>query len=102
MEYIFLVCKQNVGAGISILIPIPDGSAPSIFCQKMEGTRPKREEMNARVVHFPPESAFPFRCCHFLGIFFAIFTLTWRVSTYVSRREQVLIKEMKVHKTQGK
>ena len=31
--YIFLVCKQNVGAGINTLMSISDGKSPSIFCR---------------------------------------------------------------------
>ena len=31
MKYTFLVCKQNVGAGMSTLISIPVGLVPSIF-----------------------------------------------------------------------
>ena len=43
----------------NILIPISDGLSASIFCRKMEGTGPMREEMDGKVVYFPPESAFP-------------------------------------------
>ena len=32
---------------------------PSISHQKMEGPRHMREEMDGKVVYFPPESAFP-------------------------------------------
>ena len=37
---------------------ISDGLGPSIFCRKMEKARPMREEMDGKVVYFPPESAF--------------------------------------------
>ena len=57
-EYTFLECKQNVGAGINTLMSISEGLGPSIFCRKMENGRPMREEMNGKVVYFPPESAF--------------------------------------------
>ena len=57
MEYTFLEGKQNVGAGVGALMPISDGLGPSIFCRKMEKARPMREEMNGKVVYFPPESA---------------------------------------------
>ena len=58
MEYPFLDCKQNVGAGVDILLSFSDGLGPSIFCRKMEKTRPMREEMHGRISSFPPESAF--------------------------------------------
>ena len=37
---------------------ISDGLGPSIFCQKMEKARPKMEDVDGKVVHFLPESAF--------------------------------------------
>ena len=37
---------------------ISDGLGPSIFCRKLENERPMREEMDGKVVYFPPESAF--------------------------------------------
>ena len=40
------------------LMSISDGLGPSIFCRKMEKARPMMEEMDGKVVHFPPESAF--------------------------------------------
>ena len=40
------------------LMSISDGLGPSIFCRKMEKARPMREEMDGKVVYFPPESAF--------------------------------------------
>ena len=58
MEYTFLECKQNVGARIDTLMSISDGLVPSIFCRKMEKARPMREEMDEKIVYFPPESAF--------------------------------------------
>ena len=51
-------CKQHVAAGISALMSISDGLGPSIFCRKMEKARPMMEEMDGKVVYFPPESAF--------------------------------------------
>ena len=49
--------KQYVSAGISTLMSISDGLGPSIFCRKMEKARPMREEMDEKVVYFPPEPA---------------------------------------------
>ena len=40
------------------LISFSDGLGPSIFCRNMETTRAMREEMDGKVVYFPPESAF--------------------------------------------
>ena len=50
--------KQHVGEGISTLMSISDGLGPSIFCRKMEKARPMMEEMDGKVVYFPPETAF--------------------------------------------
>ena len=72
MEYIFLDCKQNVGAGISTLISISDGFGPSIFCRKMEKARPTREEMDGKVVYFSPESAFLTSMLYFIK-YYSIF-----------------------------
>ena len=58
MKYNFLYCKQYVGARIGTLMSISDGFGPSIFCRKMEKARPMREEMDGKVVYFPPELAF--------------------------------------------
>ena len=49
---------QHVGAGIGTLMSISDGLGSSIFCRKMEKARPMMEEMDVKVVYFPPESAF--------------------------------------------
>ena len=43
---------------MNTLMSISDGLAPSIFCRKIEKARIMMEEMNAKVVYFPPESAF--------------------------------------------
>ena len=58
MKNTFLDCKQYVGAGIGTLMSISDGFGPFIFCRKMEKARPMTEEMDGKVVYFPPESAF--------------------------------------------
>ena len=58
MEYPPFDCKQNACAGIDTLMSISGGLGPSIFSQKMEKARPLREELNEKVVYFPPESAF--------------------------------------------
>ena len=48
----YLACIRNVGAGIATLMSMPDGLGPSIFSQKI---RPMGEEMDGKVVYFPPE-----------------------------------------------
>ena len=44
--YVFIYC---VGAGITTLMSISDGSDPYFFCWKMEKTRSVKEEMDGRV-----------------------------------------------------
>ena len=82
-------CKQHVGAGINALMSISDGLGPSIFCRKMEKMRPMMEEMDGKVVYFPPESAFPNLMLYLYTVLFPICTLTWRVNNYVSRQEKI-------------
>ena len=89
-------CKKSVGAGIDTLMSISDGLGPSIFCRKMEKARPMKEEMDGRVVYFPPESALLPLMLYLLTVIFLICTLTWRVNNNVSRREKVQIGETKV------
>ena len=96
MKYPPLDCKQNVGAGINTLMSISDGLGPSIFCRKMEKARLMREEMDEKVVCFPPESALLSLMLYFKKYFFPICTLTSRVNNYVSRQEMVKIGEMKL------
>ena len=89
MEYSCITVNKGVGAGINTLMSISDGLGSSIFCRKMEKTRPMREEMDGKVVYFPPESALLPLMLYFLTVLFPICTLTWRVNNYVSRQEKV-------------
>ena len=57
-KLVYQDCKKNVGAGMDTLMSISDGLGPFIFCRKMEKARPMMEEMDGKVVYFPPESAF--------------------------------------------
>ena len=57
-KLVYQECKQHVGAGINALMSISDGLGPSIFCRKMEKARPMMEEVDRKLVYFPPESAF--------------------------------------------
>ena len=66
---------------------ISDGLGPSIFCRKMEKARPMREEMDGRVVHFPPESAFLPLLLYFQTVIFPICTLAWRVNNSTRNKE---------------
>ena len=88
-EYFCRTVNKRVGAGIGTLMSISDGLGPSIFCRKMEKARPMREEMDGRVVYFPPESALLPLMLYFSTVLFPICTLTWRANNYVSRREKV-------------
>ena len=89
MEYFCINVNKGVGAGINTLMSISDGLGSSIFCRKMEETRPMREEMDGKVVYFPPESALLPLMLYFSTVLFPICTLTWRVNNYVSRQQKV-------------
>ena len=47
------------------------------------------EEMDGKVVYFPPESAYSDFDVLVYKVIFPICTLTWRVNIYVSLRENV-------------
>ena len=89
MESFSITVNKGVGAGMGTLMPTFDGLGPSIFCRNMEKARPMREEMDGKVVYFPPESALSPLMLLFLTVFFPTCTLTWRVNKYVSRQEKV-------------
>ena len=55
-----------------------------------------REEMDGRVVYFPPESALLPLMLYFSTVLFPICTLTWLVNNSVSLQEKVYIGETKV------
>ena len=77
MEYFCRTVNKSVGAGINTLMSISDGLGPSIFCRKMEKARPMREEMDGKVVYFPPESALLPLMLYFSTVLFPIYALTW-------------------------
>ena len=89
MEYFCRTVNKSVGAGIKTLMSISAGLGPSIFCRKMEKARPMSEEMDGKVVFFPPESALLPLMLYFSTVIFPFCTLTWRVNNYVSRQEEV-------------
>ena len=81
--YVIISC---VGAGITTLMSISDGSYPYFFRQKMEKTRSVKEEMDG--YFFPEIGNFPFINIK-NKVLFPIFTLIWGVKTYVSRQGKV-------------
>ena len=89
MEYSCITVNKGVGAGLNTLMSISDGLGSSISCRKMEKTRPMREEMDGKVVYFPPKSALLPLMLYFSTVLFPICTLTWRVKNYVSIQEKV-------------
>ena len=58
MDCLLIGLYAFFGAGITTLMAISDGLVPSIFCPKMERTRPMRTKMDGKGVYLPPESAF--------------------------------------------
>ena len=74
---------------------VSDGLSPSIFSRKLEKARPMREWMDGKVFFPARVGIFNFDVIT-LKVLSAICTLIWRVKNYVSRREKVLIGEMKV------
>ena len=98
MEYFCRIVNKSVGVGIDTLMSISDGLGPSIFCRKMEKARLMREEMDGKVVYFPPESALLPSMLYFSTVLFPICTVTWRVNNYVSRQEKVYVGETKVQR----
>ena len=88
MEFFCRTVNKSVGTGMDTLMSVSDGLGPSIFCRKMEKARPMREEMDGKVVYFPPESALLPLMLYFSAALFPICTLTWRVNNYVSRQEK--------------
>ena len=69
---------------------ISDGLDPSIFCRKLEKARLMREEMDGKVVYFPPESEFYiYFVVVIYQVLFLISTLNWRVKKFVFRQENV-------------
>ena len=87
MEYTFLDCKQNVGAGRNTLMSISDGLGPSIFCRNMEKARLMREEMDGELFISRQWRHFSF-IDNMIKVLFPHCTLTWRVNNYVSRQER--------------
>ena len=91
--YVFIYC---VGAGITNLMSICDGSNRTLFCRKMERTRAVREEMDGRLfISRQSRHLFPL-INNMIKVLFPICTLIWRVNNYVSRQGKVYIGEMKV------
>ena len=68
---------------------ISEGLGPSSFRRKMEKARPTIEEMDGKVVYFPPESAYSDFDVLMYEVLFLICTLAWRENIYVFRQENV-------------
>ena len=84
--YVFIYC---VGAGITNLMSISDGSDRTFSCRKMEKTRSVREEMDGRVF-ISRQSRHPFSSINIMiKVLFPICTLIWRKNNYVSRQGKV-------------
>ena len=83
--YKFQHCRQYVGAGINTLMSISDGLGPSIFCRKMEKSRPMTGEMNVKVFFSRQRQQLDFDVIICQAIF-PICNLTWRVNNYVSHQ----------------
>ena len=78
-----------VGAGITTLMSISDGSDRNFFCRKMEKTRSVKEEMDGRVF-ISRQSRHRFSLINNMTkVLFPICTLIWRVNNYVSRQGKV-------------
>ena len=61
MDYTFIQTVNNMSPKtkhFDVLMSISGGVGPYIFRRKMEKTPPMKEEMDGKVVYFPPESAF--------------------------------------------
>ena len=86
MEIPLIICLcfiYHVGAGITTLMSISDGSDRTFFC-------PVREGRNGRKgVFFPPESASFTLINNMIKVLFPICTLIWSVNNYVSRQGKV-------------
>ena len=88
-DLLFMFLFFCVGAEITSLMSISDGSDPYLFCRKMEKTRSLKEEMDGKVFIFR-QSRHPFPLMiNMIKILFPICTLIWRANSYVSRQGKV-------------
>ena len=87
---IFCLCFfYCVGAGITTLMSISDGSDPYFFRGKMEKSLSVREEMDGRVfISLKSRHPFPL-ISNMIKVLFPVCTLIWRANNYVSRQEKV-------------
>ena len=84
--YVIIYC---VGAGITTLMSISDGSDPYVFRRKMEKTRSEKEEMDGEMFFFPARVCIFCFINNMIQLLFAVCTLIWRVNDYVSRQGKV-------------
>ena len=83
--YVIIFC---VGAGITTLMSISDGSDPYFFRRKMEKTRAVKEKMDGRVI-FPAKIGIFSFIINMIKVLFPICTLIWSVNNYVSHQGKV-------------
>ena len=79
------VIVYYVGASITTLLSISDGFDLYFFCRKVEKTRSMKEEMGGEV--FISRQSWHFSSLgNMIKVLLPIYTLNWRLSTYVSRQ----------------
>ena len=87
-SFVYVIINY-VGAGITTLMSISEGSDRTFFCRKMERTQSVREKMDGRVF-ISRQSRYPFSLINnMIRVLFPICTLIWRVKNYVSRQGKV-------------
>ena len=84
-SFTFYVIVYCVGAGITNLMSIFEGSDPYLFRRKMEKTRSVQEEMDGEVFISRQSRHFSF-INNMVKVLFPICTLIWRVNKYDSRQ----------------
>ena len=92
LVYVTIYC---VGAGITTLTSISNGSDRYFFRQKMEKTLSVKEEMDRRVFISRKTWQFSF-VKDMIEVLFRFCIMIWRVNNYVSRQGKFYIGEMKV------
>ena len=92
--YNFERCEQYVGAGIRLLMSLPDGLGLSIFCRKMGKARSMREEMDRKVVYFRQSRRLDFDVVS-CKVLFPICTFDLACKQLFSAKENIKIGEIK-------
>ena len=92
LVYVTIYC---VGAGITTLTCISNGSDRYFFRRMREKTRSVKEKMDGRVF-ISRKTRFFSSVKDMIEVLFRICIVIWRVNSYVSRQGKVYIGEMKV------